>query len=284
MPDWQELVRQRLRGLGLDAGEKEEIYAELASHLEETYEALLRRGMTESEAIDRALSLAGDWRDLQKEIYSAKMRKDTMTNRVRQIWLPGFVTLVLTTVILVVTQIVGLKPWILARDGNLPVAVVYVPWLVLLPLVGAMGAYLSWRAGGSQRAILWCIVFPVLPFLASIVVVLPVSLMFDHFIAHSIAPMALFLSLPLGAGSGRSPSRRRFACATLFFAASFPPHCWQLRLLCSSNDKTASLPRSAQGRWTNAPDAATINSPSMRRRPRRKSQEPLDNPRLDMDA
>jgi hypothetical protein len=74
--------------------------------------------------------------------------------------------------------------------------VVYVPWLILLPLVGAMGAYLSWRAGGSQRAILSAILFPVLPFLASILVVLPVSLMFDHFIAHNIAPMALFLSLP----------------------------------------------------------------------------------------
>jgi hypothetical protein len=196
MPDWQKLVRQRLAGLALDADEKAEVHTELAAHLEETYEALLRRGMTESEAIDRALSLAGDWHDLERGIYSVRTRKDTMTNRVKQVWLPGFVTLALTTVILVVLQILGLQPWILARDGKLPVAVVYVPWLILLPLVGAMGAYLSWRAGGSQRAILSAIVFPVLPFLASIVVVLPVSLMFDHFIAHNIAPMALFLSLP----------------------------------------------------------------------------------------
>jgi len=42
MPDWQKLVRQRLGGLTLDAAEKEEVHAELAAHLEETYEALLR--------------------------------------------------------------------------------------------------------------------------------------------------------------------------------------------------------------------------------------------------
>jgi hypothetical protein len=75
------------------------------------------------------------------------------------------------------------------------VAVLYVWWLILLPLVGAIGAYLSWRAGGSLRAILLSMVFPVLPFLASILVVLPVSLIFDRFIAHNIAPMSLIFAL-----------------------------------------------------------------------------------------
>ncbi|PYT53600.1 MAG: hypothetical protein DMG43_08565 [Acidobacteria bacterium] len=71
----------------------------------------------------------------------------------------------------------------------------YIPWFLTLPLVGAMGAYLSRRAGGSQRVVFSSIGFPVLPFLASILVVLPVSLIFDHFIAHSIAPMALLMAL-----------------------------------------------------------------------------------------
>jgi hypothetical protein len=69
------------------------------------------------------------------------------------------------------------------------------PWLFSLPLIGALGAYLSHRAGGSRRAIFSSIVFPVLPFLASILLVLPVSLAFDHFIAHNIAPMALLMAL-----------------------------------------------------------------------------------------
>lgn len=38
MPDWQELVRQRLAGLALGRAEKQEVHAELAAHLEESYE------------------------------------------------------------------------------------------------------------------------------------------------------------------------------------------------------------------------------------------------------
>ncbi len=195
MPDWQKLVCQRLAGIALDAAEKEEICAELAGHLEETYEALLRDRVPEPEAIQRSLSLVSNWNDLQQKIYSVRTGKDAMTNRVKQFWLPGLATFVLSAGILALQQILGLKPWIFARDGHLPVGVVYFPWLIVLPLVGAMGAFLSWRAGGSQRAILSSIVFPVLPFLASILLVLPVSLIFDHVIAHTTAPMALFLSL-----------------------------------------------------------------------------------------
>jgi len=196
MPDWQELVRQRLSGLALDSAETEEVHAELAAHLEESYESLRTKGLPEQAAMQQTLAQVADWQDLRRRIQTARAKENIMNDRVRQIWLPGFVTLVLTTCVLSLNEIFGPKPWILARDGNLPVAVVYIPWLVVLPLVGAMGAYLSWRAGGTKRAILSSIIFPVLPFLASILVALPVSLLFDHFIAHNIAPMSLFLSLP----------------------------------------------------------------------------------------
>jgi hypothetical protein len=195
MPDWQKLVRQRLGGLTLDAAEKEEVHAELAAHLEETYEALLREGIPEPAAIHRVLSLASDWNDLQRKIYSARTRKDTMTNRVKQFWLPGFLTFVLSAGLLALNQILGPKPWALMKVGQPPMVLFFIPWLLSLPLVGAVGAYLCHRAGGSRRAIFSSIVFPVLPFLASILVVLPVSLVFDHFIAHNIAPMALLLAL-----------------------------------------------------------------------------------------
>lgn len=195
MPDWQKLVCQHLSGLTLDSEEKEEVQAELAAHLEETYEALVKEDVIETEAIQRALALAGDWNELQQKIYSARGRKETMTNRVTQLWLPGLATFWLSGGILALMQILGLKPWIFARDGKLPVAEVYFPWLIVLPLIGALGAYLSWRAGGSQRAILLSIVFPVLPFLTSILAVLPVSLIFDRFIAHNVAPMSLIMAL-----------------------------------------------------------------------------------------
>ncbi len=118
-----------------------------------------------------------------------------MNDRVKQLWLPGFLTFLLSTCLLALNQIFGPKPWALMKVGQLPMVLFFIPWLLSLPLVGAVGAYLSCRAGGSRRAIFSSIVFPVLPFLASILVVLPVSLVFDYFIAHNIAPMALLMAL-----------------------------------------------------------------------------------------
>src|SRR5438874_1047287 len=87
MPDWREIVSKGLSGLKLGADEKEEVHAELAEHLEETYEALLREGMSESAAIRRTLSLAEDWNDLRRKIHWARKGKETMTDRMKQLWL-----------------------------------------------------------------------------------------------------------------------------------------------------------------------------------------------------
>jgi len=194
MPDWQKLVCRHL-SLPLDAAETDEIHAELAAHLADAYESMLREGINNSEAARRTLGLAKDWQDLQRKITLVRSGKDTMTNRVTQLWLPGLATFLLATGILALMQIAGTKPWILGKNSDLPIAVPYVWWLILLPLVGAIGVYLSWRAGGSHRAILLSMVFPVLPYLASILVVLPVSLILDKFIAHNISPMSLILAL-----------------------------------------------------------------------------------------
>lgn len=59
MPDWQELVRLRLSGLALDAAEKDEVHAELAAHLEESYEAFRKEGLAEHEGIQRAFASQG---------------------------------------------------------------------------------------------------------------------------------------------------------------------------------------------------------------------------------
>ncbi|MGB2662998.1 MAG: hypothetical protein WAK48_03270 [Candidatus Acidiferrum sp.] len=55
MPEWQELVRHRLSGLALNAAEKDEIYAELAAHLEESYEVFCAEGLPQREAVQRTL-------------------------------------------------------------------------------------------------------------------------------------------------------------------------------------------------------------------------------------
>ncbi|HXJ05140.1 MAG TPA: permease prefix domain 1-containing protein [Candidatus Acidoferrum sp.] len=194
MPDWNALVREHLAGLSLEAEERREVIAELAAHLEETFEELCQQGLAEEAAVRRTLSQVKDWQDLRRKIQTARKRENIMSNRVRQFWLPGFATLFLSTILLALTQIYGPKPWILSLSHP-PVLLIYIPWLFCLPFVGAVGAYLSHRAGGSARTIFLSTIFSALPFLASIVVIFPVSLIFDRFIAHNIAPMALVLAL-----------------------------------------------------------------------------------------
>src|SRR3989440_5379836 len=196
MPDWREIVSKGLSGLKLGAGEKEEVHAELAAHLEESYESLRTKGLPEQAAVQQTLAQVTDWQDLRRKIQIARTVKENLMNdRARQLWLPGILTFMLSTGTLALLQIFGPKPWVVALRGVLPVGLMYVPWLLSLPLVGAMGAFLSYRAGGSQRTVFSSIVFPVVPFLASILLVLPVSLIFDRFIAHNIAPMSLVMAL-----------------------------------------------------------------------------------------
>ena len=189
MPDWQELVRQRLAGLALGPAEKQEVHAELAAHLEESYEVLVREGVPEPDAINRALSLAGDWRELRRRIQTARRKGNDMTDRVRQLWLPGFLTLFMSMGLLVLIGFFGPRPPIFhptdaynvsfqLRSWSMiaPVAVVYVPWLLTLLLIGASGAYLSYRAGASQRVVLLSILFPVLPYSTFFLIGFPLSL------------------------------------------------------------------------------------------------------------
>ena len=195
MHDWRKFVQAQLAELALPPGTKADVVEELAAHLDEIYQELRGRGFTEEGAAQRALSDVQDWHDLCRRIQIARMKENIMSNRVTQFWIPGLLTFVVSTGALALLQKFGPKPWILAWSGGLPVATLYIPWLLLLPPVGAMGAYLSHRAGGSQRAVLTSIVFPVLPFLASILVVLPVSLIFDQLIAHNMAPVSFLMAL-----------------------------------------------------------------------------------------
>ena len=125
-----------------------------------------------------------------------------MTDRVKQVWLPGFLTLFLSVVLLMVNEIIGIKlginPLIVSAHGSglkAPVAVIYVPWLVSLLLIGAIGAYLAGRAGASQRATLLSIMFPVLPHSVFLAIWIPVSLILGEHISHNTMPSALLMGL-----------------------------------------------------------------------------------------
>lgn len=184
MADWREIVRQRLSGLALDAAEKEEVHLELAAHLAETCEELRRQGMTEEEAERRTLSQVEDWPKLQRRIFNAKRRGQPMKKRTQQLWIPGFLTLTLSMVFLTVLQKLGFQPRI-AWSGATAV-LLYVPWLLSLPFFGALGAYVSSRAGGSRGTVLLASVFPSLALTASFLLMFPIGMAIERITGNPV--------------------------------------------------------------------------------------------------
>jgi hypothetical protein len=153
MPDWREIATRRLTPLALEAKRQEEIIAELANHLEDLYEDLVRQGKSEVEAVQFALSTVADWDELRREIQLAADEEAIMNYRMnyraKALWLPGICTSALAALLLRLLQIPSAPaphvfwPW---QDIAL---VLYWRWLLFLPLIGALGAYWSRRAGGK---------------------------------------------------------------------------------------------------------------------------------------
>lgn len=209
MPDWRKLVNEHLVALALEPYERAEVVEELATHLDETFFDLRRRGFSEEDAAKSCLSEVNDWPDLRRKIQSARRKEHIMSNRITQFWFPGIMTFVLSEVFFGLIQEFGQKPWILAW-GQPPIAMFYIPWVLSLPLIGGIAAHLSHRAGGSRRAVLSSIVFPVPPFLAMLLllqfpfyfsfqeiagVAFPVSLIIDWHGVHHITALAFFSAL-----------------------------------------------------------------------------------------
>ena len=122
MRDWEALVEGHLGGLALEPAERAEVIAELAAHLEESYEALLKEGAPEHVAFHRVLSRATNWRDLRRRIIKAKRSGHPMQKRMHQLWIPGFLTMTLSIVFLVALQKLAFDGAIRGnqlRDGGL---------------------------------------------------------------------------------------------------------------------------------------------------------------------
>lgn len=199
MRDWQKLVHEKLAQLDLDAAEREEVCAELASHLEDDYQYSLAAGATEELAVRHALRHVHDWHDLKSEIESSRKKELPMNKRVTQFWFPAFLTLALSMILLAVIQIYGPDPWLSPMPGGrlrmAPVAVVYLSWLIFLPFIGALAAYLSRRAGGRPLTVFSSVVFPVFPYVAFFAIGLPLALILDDHVAHNITIPAFFVGL-----------------------------------------------------------------------------------------
>ena len=173
MRDWESLVRGQLGGLSLEPGERDDVIAELADHLEEACDGFLRQGMSEKEAVRRTLAQAGSWNDLKRKILVSKRKEPIMEKRVRQLWIPGFLTLILSMFILMVFQKLGFKPRIAGSGPN--AILLYMPWLLSLLPLGALSAHLSFRAGGSRGIALLASVFPSIALTAAFLLMFPIG-------------------------------------------------------------------------------------------------------------
>ena len=101
MPDWKRLVRKRMASVSMSPAAQQQVIAELAMHLEETYEHAHSTGMTQRAAIRVALQEVDDWRTLAADISRAKPQEDAMNHRTKTVWLPGITILFAASLVLV---------------------------------------------------------------------------------------------------------------------------------------------------------------------------------------
>jgi hypothetical protein len=182
MPDWQELVGRELAELALEPCEREDVIEELAAHFEEAYDDLRARGLTEDDAAQRCVDEVKNWRELRRKILIARRKDTVIPKRVSQLWLPCLLTFGLFlgfNILIRPLLIFGHSHEIGTHNGiprMLPAATILIPWLLSLPLVGAIGAFFSHRAGGTLRAMLSSAIFPVVPFLVFFIFGFPPAL------------------------------------------------------------------------------------------------------------
>ncbi len=172
MPDWEKLICDRLGRLDLPPHEQAEVITELAAHMDDDYEALRTQGVAESEAIRRALETVA-WRGLARKIERSK--EGEMNQRTRKLWIPGLFSLLTASGSLAVLLWVSMQ----SRFVWLPKAA-FLGWILLLPLSGALGAYLSRRAGGERTSRILAGVFPSITLFVALAIVFVVALFVER--------------------------------------------------------------------------------------------------------
>jgi hypothetical protein len=141
MPDWKQIVRRKLRGLG---GCAPEFTEELAAHLEDSYDALRCEGLPAEVAFQHTISqIKGRCR---VRLVMRFLQEGLMAGFIREVGLPGLLTSAAACFFywaIALDHIRSKIIWLLG--GQLPLW-----WWCLLPICGALGALLSRRNGGSR--------------------------------------------------------------------------------------------------------------------------------------
>ena len=184
--DWREEASRKLANSELSADEREEISRELAGHLEDLYNDARNRGLDESAAIECAAAELHEDARLGPKLRLARQEDNMMIERIKRFWFPRLAILSASVAFLAATQAAGLRPYFMMK-GELPL-VIYLPWLIVLPFLGAGGAYWARCQRGGQTV-------------AAAIGFLPVLKLFGSFVAVFVASslVALPVCVALGA-------------------------------------------------------------------------------------
>jgi hypothetical protein len=158
MPEWRDIVRERVGPLGLEPDREAEIVTELSNHEEDVFDALRGSGLSEPEAAAAALGAVLDWNELSREIRSAELEEVPMRQRMRSIWLPGLITGTLAWGVFWLLETSGVRPRVFW--WNREVMMFSLAWTSILPIIGAVGAYSSRRWGGHRTELVLAGLFP----------------------------------------------------------------------------------------------------------------------------
>lgn len=140
MPDFRSEIRARMKRLNLAPETKEEIVAELASHFEDA----------ESESAKERDNISQvKWRKLATAIEHAK-RGTVMNHRIKSLWLPSLANLAALIALVILFYRMDWQEPGMATPGHVGRAF-RIPFLLLLPALGALGSFLAKRARASRR-------------------------------------------------------------------------------------------------------------------------------------
>lgn len=175
MPDWQLILRARLAPLHLSPHGEADVFDELGAHFEQLYEEAIAAGASPQQALAQATAQVADWKRFRRDLRRSK--EDLMALWKRTLLVPALSSSLVIHAVSWGIYLSGWKPPVHARwpFG----ATEWLVWMAAAPLSGALGAWMSRRAGGSLRDRLLSGLAPVaIP--AALLVLSFLLDMFDH--------------------------------------------------------------------------------------------------------
>lgn len=181
MADWSREVRRVLAKGKFSPIERDEISRELAGYLEDLCADARNRGLDERAAISHAIAELHEDARLGPHLRHAR-KENTMNDRTKGFWLPGLLSLVGSIVFFAIFDAAGLRPYLAGEFGssvNHFRVHIFLPWLCVLPFLGAASAYFSRRAGSGRALRVVAALLPVLGFVTGFVVAIPLVFAVD---------------------------------------------------------------------------------------------------------